>query len=129
MIEVKRKKLGAAATEGACVEDALRELIRDMVPPRRLLRRQLGRNLRILERDGWRCSNPMCRARSRLHVHHIVFRSHGGSNDPSNLITLCLACHVLVHSGRLTIVGRAPNQVLFSTPIGEVWCEGLRVAA
>ncbi len=129
MIEVTRRELGAAASEGACVEHALRELIKDMVPPRRLLRRQLGRNLRILERDGWRCSNPLCRARSRLHVHHIVFRSHGGSDDPSNLITLCLACHALVHSGRLKIVGRAPNQVLFATPIGEVWCEGLRVAA
>src|SRR6185369_13014034 len=129
MIEVKRRKLGETATEGACVVEALRQMIRDLVPPRRLLRRQLGRNLKVLERDGWRCSNPMCRARSRLHVHHIVFRSHGGSDEPWNLITLCVGCHALVHSGRLKIVGRAPDQLEFSTPIGELWREGLRVAA
>jgi len=129
MIEVKRAKLGEGASEGACVGDALRELFADVAPPRRVLRRQLGRNLRILERDGWRCANPMCRARSRLHVHHIVYRSRGGTHHPSNLITLCLGCHALVHSGRLTIEGRAPDRLLFRTPIGEVWGDGLRRAA
>jgi hypothetical protein len=37
MIEVMRRKLGEVATEGACVEAALRVMIRDMVPPRRAL--------------------------------------------------------------------------------------------
>ena len=32
-----------------------------------------------------------------LQIHHIVFRSHGGSNDPANLITLCWRCHAEAH--------------------------------
>ena len=31
------------------------------------------------------------------HVHHVQFRSRGGSNDPSNLIALCLNCHSFAH--------------------------------
>jgi len=28
-----------------------------------------------------------------LHVHHVVPRSEGGTNDLSNLVTLCSRCH------------------------------------
>lgn len=34
----------------------------------------------------------------RLHVHHIVPKSKGGSDDPTNLITLCESCHQKRHS-------------------------------
>jgi hypothetical protein len=32
-----------------------------------------------------------------LHQHHLVPRSCGGTDDESNLITLCVACHGKVH--------------------------------
>jgi hypothetical protein len=52
-----------------------------------------------LTRDGYRCGN--CGASGpdvALHVHHIVPLSRGGSNQLSNLRTLCNACHRQVHS-------------------------------
>ena len=45
----------------------------------------------ILERDGWRCQE--CGSLQELEVHHMKFRSHGGSDVESNLVTLCHACH------------------------------------
>lgn len=54
----------------------------------------------VFERDLWRCRN--CGFR-RLHAHHIVFRSEGGEDIRSNLVSLCPCCHDAVHSGRLSI--------------------------
>ena len=56
----------------------------------------------ILNRDKYTCQ--YCKGRhkdSRLEVHHIVYRSQGGSDDESNLITLCHTCHTLLHDGLL----------------------------
>ena len=55
-------------------------------------------NLReyILHRDGHKCQNPDCKNKDKnpiLMLHHIVFREHGGTDSPSNLITLCNKCH------------------------------------
>lgn len=38
-----------------------------------------------------------------LHAHHIHPKAQGGvPNDPDNIITLCLACHLgIVHGGRI----------------------------
>ena len=49
----------------------------------------------IYKRDGYRCA--LCDSPQGLQIHHIVFRSHGGSNDPANLITLCWRCHAEAH--------------------------------
>lgn len=48
----------------------------------------------VLFRDNHTCQ--LCKGRSKnkvLHVHHIVFKSKGGTDKPSNLITLCGDCH------------------------------------
>ena len=55
-------------------------------------------NLReyILYRDGHQCQNQNCKNKSKnpiLVLHHIIFRSNGGSDAPWNLITLCNKCH------------------------------------
>lgn len=58
----------------------------------------------VLCRDGHTCRN--CRGKhkdSRLEVHHIIYRSNGGSDDGSNLITLCHTCHKAVHDGKLVL--------------------------
>lgn len=51
----------------------------------------------VLFRDGWKCRAPRCGTRNSLHVHHVVFRSHGGPNIAANLVTLCETCHRRVH--------------------------------
>jgi len=50
----------------------------------------------ILRRDGYRCRRCH-RAGVPLHVHHVRYRSRGGSNAPSNLETLCPNCHHAAH--------------------------------
>ena len=49
----------------------------------------------ILKRDGYKCVG--CGNTRRLQVHHIIPVSAGGSDDPSNLITLCSDCHEQIH--------------------------------
>jgi len=48
----------------------------------------------VAERDDRQCQ--LC-GRPASDVHHILFRSHGGSDDPRNLICLCRDCHSLAH--------------------------------
>jgi len=53
----------------------------------------------IRHRDGYTCQH--CKGKTkdkRLEIHHIIFRSNGGTNQPSNLITLCATCHAKVHT-------------------------------
>lgn len=53
----------------------------------------------VLSRDGHICQK--CKGTKkdkRLHVHHILFRSQGGTNSPDNLITLCKSCHDALHN-------------------------------
>ena len=52
----------------------------------------------VLHRDGHKCQNPDCKYKDKdkkqiLKVHHIVYRSKGGTDRPENLITLCSKCH------------------------------------
>ena len=50
----------------------------------------------VLHRDGYKCQT--CKKdKTKLHVHHIIFRSNGGTNSPDNLITLCKQCHDKLH--------------------------------
>jgi len=48
--------------------------------------------------DVWRCE--MCgkfRNIQRLEIHHILFRSHGGTDDIDNLAAVCRECHMKIH--------------------------------
>lgn len=45
----------------------------------------------IFERDGWACI--LCGAKDKLELDHAQALMNGGSNDPSNLWTLCDDCH------------------------------------
>lgn len=33
-----------------------------------------------------------------LHIHHIIEEADGGTNDPDNLIPICISCHADVHT-------------------------------
>lgn len=54
----------------------------------------------ILTRDKYTCQ--CCKTKKgTLHVHHIIYRSKGGSDEIENLITLCETCHKKLHKGEL----------------------------
>lgn len=54
----------------------------------------------VLMRDNHTCQ--CCKTKKgTLHVHHIVYRSKGGSDDTDNLITLCENCHKKLHKSEL----------------------------
>ena len=74
----------------------------------------------IFTRDGWRCAVPGCGSYRDLHAHHIRFRSHGGGDEPENLVTLCVWHHQQgVHQRRVVrITGRMPESVRFELPLG-----------
>ena len=58
--------------------------------------------LDMYRRDSYHCR--FCKTTHNLTPHHIVFRSQGGTDDLSNLLTLCLRCHDAVHAGTLMLV-------------------------
>ena len=49
----------------------------------------------VLRRDRGRCQR--CGGTDRLECHHVVPRTAGGMDTPSNLRTLCLLCHDTLH--------------------------------
>ncbi len=69
-------------------EGFLAALLQDYLFTERL-HHKVTSNYAILRRDRFRCQVPGCNCRRNLHVHHIIRRSNGGSDDPENLIVLC----------------------------------------
>ena len=61
-----------------------------------------SRRSAILHRDNYTCQ--CCGKKNcRLEVHHIKFKSDGGTDDEENLITLCEDCHKGVHAGTIVL--------------------------
>lgn len=52
---------------------------------------------KIFERDRFRCRG--C-AKQAEEIHHIIFRSQGGTDDEANLVAICRDCHDLAHGKR-----------------------------
>jgi len=72
----------------------------------------------VLHRDNYQCQK--CKTKKgKLHIHHIVFRSNGGTNLPNNLITLCKECHEKLHKGEFKIKGMR-SKTRHATEIGIV---------
>lgn len=64
----------------------------------------------VRARDNYTCQYcKKCKDVS-LDVHHIIFRSNGGTNKPDNLITLCTACHKDLHSDLINPKFKKPKQ-------------------
>lgn len=74
----------------------------------------------VLLRDGYKCRacarhvDQSLDMLKRAHLHHIRFKSRGGSDDEANLVTLCAVCHADVHAHRLTVTGNAESTLTFS---------------
>lgn len=63
----------------------------------------------VLHRDNYTCQ--CCgKKHVRLEVHHIIYRSKGGTDDEKNLIALCKKCHDAVHAGIL-IITKMPKRL------------------
>jgi RRXRR protein/HNH endonuclease len=77
----------------------------------------------VLTRDGYACQQ--CKGKSkdkRLEVHHIIFRSHNGSNEDANLLTLCKNCHDGLHAGTVTLkrTGKKKGNLLHATQMNSI---------
>lgn len=47
-------------------------------------------------------------------LHHVVYRSHGGTDTTDNTITVSLATHNLIHEGLLKVEGDPDSTVTFT---------------
>lgn len=77
----------------------------------------------VLNRDNYTCQ--CCKGKhkdSKLEVHHIVYRSNGGSDEAENLITLCHTCHKAVHTGekQLKLKGRMKSTLKHATQMNSI---------
>ncbi len=58
----------------------------------------------VLARDGHRCqSGRRVKHAEKLRVHHLQYRSQGGSDAPDNSVTLCEICHESLHKGEYSL--------------------------
>ena len=54
----------------------------------------------VLHRDQYKCQQCGTQ-KGKLHVHHLIYKSQGGTDEPGNLITLCEKDHKALHAGEL----------------------------
>ena len=83
----------------------------------------------VLNRDDYTCQ--CCKGKhkdSKLEVHHIVFRSNGGSDEESNLVTLCHTCHTNLHKGVITLKlrGKKKGTLKYATQMNSIRCQLLK---
>lgn len=84
----------------------------------------------VLNRDNYTCQCCKGRRRdSKLEVHHIIFRSQGGSDEESNLITLCHTCHKALHSGKISLrlSGKVKGILKYATQMNSIRKQLFRV--
>jgi 5-methylcytosine-specific restriction endonuclease McrA len=84
----------------------------------------------VLHRDGYRCRSRQqgVQHSKKLHIHHIVFRIRGGSDAPSNLITLCERCHDGLHAGEFELhLAGSRSKTKHATQIGIIKASLLKV--
>lgn len=84
----------------------------------------------VLNRDGYKCQ--YCKGKhkdSKLEVHHIIFRSNGGSDEADNLITLCHTCHKALHDGKISpnFKGKRKGQLKYATQMNSIRKQLLRI--
>ena len=84
----------------------------------------------VLNRDKYTCQ--CCKGKhkdNKLEVHHIIFRSQGGSDGESNLITLCHTCHKNLHSGKINpkLRGKVKGNLKYATQMNSIRKQLLRL--
>ena len=105
-----RKAAGRWMSPGECLGRIAAHFVEVWKP---LLAERSTLQKKILERDRGLCQVPGC-SRAAAHAHHIEFRSAGGSDDPSNIVSLCAAHHLHgVHKGWIRVRGVAPDRLVW----------------
>lgn len=61
------------------------------------MRRRDPALLRLLAFEYDECAT--CGTTETLHLHHVLYRSHGGDDVRGNIVPLCRRCHEGVHRG------------------------------
>ena len=78
---------------------------------------------KVLWRDGFTCRHCAGKRKNpRLEVHHIVYRSNGGSDEEENLITLCQTCHKAVHADKIVLhpSGKQKGSLSYATQMNSI---------
>lgn len=84
----------------------------------------------VLNRDRYVCQ--YCKGKhkdSKLEVHHIIYRCNGGSDEESNLITLCHTCHKALHDGKIhpKFKGKVKGTLKYATQMNCIRKQLLRI--
>ena len=81
----------------------------------------------VLHKDNYTCQ--CCgKKHVNLEVHHIIFRSMGGTDDEKNLITLCEKCHKAVHDGILILTKKLKKSNLkYATQMSIIRSQLLKI--
>lgn len=58
----------------------------------------------VLDRDNSQCVVCGTSGDNRLHLHHVIYRSQGGTHTVDNLATVCHRDHDRIHAGDISIV-------------------------
>jgi 5-methylcytosine-specific restriction endonuclease McrA len=75
----------------------------------------------VLHRDRYNCQSLQKGPHAKkLHVHHILPRSRGGSSSPSNLSTLCADCHKALHRGVFKLAEQKNPYMKHPTEVGII---------
>ena len=77
----------------------------------------------VLNRDNHTCQHCKGKTKdSKLEVHHIIFRRENGSDEESNLITLCKTCHDKLHEGKIELKkkGKIKGQLKHATQMNSI---------
>jgi hypothetical protein len=103
-----RERAGRWLTPGECLGRLASHFLDTWKPA---LERRRTAPRRALARDRGLCQVPGC-SRSAAHAHHVLYRSHGGDNEPGNLVALCAPHHLHgIHRGFLRVSGQAPDML------------------
>jgi len=97
-IGAARKAAGRWLTPGECLEAIAQHFVDTWGPA---LRGRKTPQDEVLARERGFCLAPKC-SKCAAHAHHVDYRAHGGSDEESNLASLCAVHHLRgVHGGWL----------------------------
>lgn len=83
----------------------------------------------VLTRDNYTCQSCFGKKKdSKLEIHHIVYRSNGGSDEAENLLTLCHTCHTSLHAGKIELksAGKKKGNLKHATQMNSIRKQLLR---
>ena len=81
----------------------------------------------VLSRDAYKCQCGQKACVFKLEVHHIKYRSQGGSDTPDNLITLCSKHHKALHNGKLTLNVKKHKSLKSATTMNVIRAQLLKL--